>query len=183
MGLICTFIPCMSTDYPQTFVIFVSVCFGIFISKNATHSMKQDLILLAFNSPPPAGVCQKFRWPGALLGWPNKRHRLSRSRVATDWPFGSFSLKIDSHWPALGFENMVLYVPGPPHTVHSTILIITTLNEDLHTGLNYKHTKEMGCSSASQYEVCYWFAGDEAYHWCSIILRKEFLGAMLDSSQ
>lgn len=28
--------------------------------------------------------------------------------------FSSFSLKTDSHWPAFGFENMFLYVPGPP---------------------------------------------------------------------
>lgn len=44
------------------------------------------------------------------------------------------------------------FVSRPPHTVHSTI---TTVHEDLLTELIYKHTKEMGRSSASQCEVCY----------------------------
>lgn len=103
----------------------------------------------------PAGLSHKFRWPGALLGWPSKTRTLARSRDAADWPFGSFSLKkkggLQLVFP-IGFENTALYVSRPPHTVHSTI---TTVNEDLHTGLIYKHTKEMGRSSASQCEVCY----------------------------
>lgn len=87
-------------------------------------------------------------------GQSSKTHWLSRSRVSWDWSFGPFSPKIDSHWPAFGFEVMVLYVSGPPHN-HSAIPIMTTLNKDLYTILIYKHTKEMGCSSASQYELCY----------------------------
>ena len=110
--------------------------------------------------------------PARRIGWVE----------ADEWPFASCSLKIVSHWPSFGLENMALYVPGTPHN-HSTILIITTLNEDLHTGLIYKHTKEMGCSSPSQYEVWYWFAGDEAHRWCFIISRKEFLRAVPVSSQ
>lgn len=85
-----------------------------------------------------------------------------------------FHWKKDSHWLPFGFENMLLYVPGPPHTVHSTI---TTENEDLHAGLIYKHTKGPGCCSASQYEVCYWFAGYETHYWCFIIPGQEFLRA------
>lgn len=115
------------------------------------------------------GLTQQDTWAEQKRG---------RCRLA----FSSFSLKTDSHWPALGFENMFLYVPGPPH-YHSTILIIMTLNENLHTGPIYKHTKELRCSSASQYEFCYWVAWDEAYCWCFIILRKEFLKATLVTSQ
>lgn len=96
--------------------------------------------------------------------------------------FRSFSLKTDSHWSAFGFEKNVPLCAWTP-ILHSTILIIMTLNENRHTGPIYKHTKELRCSSVSQYEFCYWVARNEAYCWCFIILRKEFLKAMLVSSQ
>lgn len=156
------------------------LCWHI-LFRDTLHSMKQDLIL-CLNSPLPAGVCQKSSWPGALLDWAQQDTWTPQKQGCCRLAFSSFSLKMDSHWPAPSFENMFLYVPGPPY-YHSTILTIMTLSETLHSGPIYRHTMGLRCSSASQYEIGYWIASDEAHCWCFIVLRKEFLKAMLVSLQ
>lgn len=118
------------------------------------------------------GVLQGSSWPGGLLGCPSKTHELSRSGVAAVWPFALFHWKGTPTGLLFGFENMFFYVPGSVLLqYHSTILIIMTLNENPHTGPIFKHTKELRCSSASQYEFGYWVARYEAECWCFIILN------------
>lgn len=73
----------------------------LFCARAFCYSSFQDGNLLCetrlkfrdLNSPLPAGLSYKVRWPGALLGWPSKTRRLARSGDAADWPFGPFSLK------------------------------------------------------------------------------------------
>lgn len=151
------------------------------VFKSAPHPVKQDFIFVSICLL-QWGSRKKFTRPGVLLGWPSKTHSLSRSRVAADWPLALFHWKRTPTGSLFGFEKMLLYLCRPPYSL-STILIIMTLNENLHTGPIYEHTKELRCSSVSQYEFCYWVARDEAHCWCFIMHRKEFLKAKLVSSQ
>lgn len=177
------FLANIPTSYPQTSLFFVLMCFGTHIFKNTSHSMRRDLIFrfqFASNSrglPRNSGYLERY-WadPARHIDWVE----------AGLLQIGLLALFLWKETPTvliLAVKTWSFMCQDPPHTVHSTILIIMMLNEDLSTGLIYKHTKEMGCSSASQYEFSYWFAGDEPHYWCSIILRKEFLRALLVTSQ
>lgn len=107
-----------------------------------------------FNSPLPAGLSYKFRWPGALLAWPSKTHTLARSGGCCRLAFWPLPIENEGLQLILPFssENMALYVPRPLHTVHSTIttwMKIFTLNSFTNT------QKEIGRFSASQCGLWY----------------------------
>lgn len=131
------------------------------------------LKISGFNSPLPAGLSYKFRWPGALLAWPSKTRTLARSGGCCRLAFWPPSIEKEGLLLVLpfGFENTVLYVSRPLHTVHSRI---TTVNEDLHTELIYKTQKKWDAPQHLSVGFDIWFAGYETNYWCFIILRQDF---------
>lgn len=128
----------------------VSVCFNVYIIFSTVHHILWNRIsfcvsICLFQQ----GSVQKSSWPVGLLGWPSKTYGLSRRRVAVDWPLALFHWKRTPTGLLVALKICSFICLSPPYN-HSTILIIMTLNENLHTGPIYKHTKELRCSSASQ---------------------------------
>lgn len=141
------------TCIPRSFLLWeLSVLIFIFSRRHC--ALWNKITFFRFQFFVPAGLSYKFGWPGALLAWPSKTRTQALSggccRLAF-WPLFIEKEGLPLVLP-FGFENTTLYVSRPLHTVHSTIM---TVNEDLHTELIYRHTKEMGRSPASQCGLWY----------------------------